>query len=39
MNLADKYRPTTWGDVVGQDKVVSRLRALAAHGGLAGRAS
>ena len=36
--LADKYRPATWEDVVGQDKVVSRLRALAARGGLAGRA-
>jgi DNA polymerase III gamma/tau subunit len=36
--LADKYRPTTWESVVGQDKVVSRLRALAARGGLAGRA-
>ena len=38
MNLADKYRPTTWADVVGQDKVVARLRNLAARGGLAGRA-
>jgi DNA polymerase III gamma/tau subunit len=36
--LADRYRPATWEDVVGQDKVVSRLRALAARGGLAGRA-
>jgi DNA polymerase-3 subunit gamma/tau len=38
MNLADKYRPTTWADVVGQDKIVSRLRTLAARGTLAGRA-
>jgi replication-associated recombination protein RarA len=38
MNLADKYRPTNWGDVVGQDKIVSRLRTLATRGGLAGRA-
>jgi DNA polymerase III gamma/tau subunit len=38
MNLADKYRPTTWGDVIGQDKIVSRLRTLAARGALAGRA-
>jgi DNA polymerase-3 subunit gamma/tau len=38
MNLADKYRPTAWADVVGQDKVVSRLRTLAARGSLAGRA-
>jgi DNA polymerase III gamma/tau subunit len=36
--LADKYRPAKWEDVVGQDKVVSRLRALAARGGLAARA-
>jgi DNA polymerase-3 subunit gamma/tau len=36
--LADKYRPTTWNEVVGQEKTVSRLRALAARGGLAGRA-
>ena len=38
MNLADKYRPTTWGDVVGQEKIVSRLRTLAQRGTLAGRA-
>ena len=37
MNLADKYRPTNWGDVVGQDKVVARLRTLAGRGGGAGR--
>jgi DNA polymerase III gamma/tau subunit len=36
--LADKYRPTTWGDVVGQDKVVTRLQTLAKRGSLAGRA-
>src|SRR5262245_63792919 len=36
--LADKYRPGSWDEVVGQDKVVSRLRTLAARGGLAGRA-
>jgi DNA polymerase III gamma/tau subunit len=36
--LADKYRPTTWSEVVGQEKAVSRLRALAARSGLAGRA-
>jgi DNA polymerase III gamma/tau subunit len=36
--LADKYRPGTWADVVGQDRIVSRLRTLAARGGLAGRA-
>ena len=36
--IADKYRPGTWDEVVGQDKVVARLRTLAARGGLAGRA-
>jgi DNA polymerase III gamma/tau subunit len=36
--LADKHRPATWEEVVGQDKVVSRLRALTKRGGLAGRA-
>jgi len=38
MQLSDKYRPRSWSDVVGQDKIVARLRALAARGGLAGRA-
>ena len=38
MNLADKYRPTTWADVVGQDKIVTRLRSLANRSALAGRA-
>jgi DNA polymerase III gamma/tau subunit len=36
--LADKHRPAKWEDVVGQDKVVARLRTLAVRGGLAGRA-
>jgi DNA polymerase III gamma/tau subunit len=36
--LADKYRPSSWSEVVGQDKTVSRLQALAKRGGLAGRA-
>ena len=36
--LADKYRPASWDEVVGQDKIVARLRALAARGSLAGRA-
>lgn len=36
--LADKYRPASWDDVVGQDEVVSRLHTLAKRGGLAGRA-
>ena len=38
MQLAEKYRPRSWADVVGQGKIVTRLRALAARGGLAGRA-
>ena len=36
--LTEKYRPGTWDAVVGQDKVVSRLRALAKRDALAGRA-
>ncbi len=35
--LTEQYRPKTWGDVVGQDKVVQRIQALAKRG-LAGRA-
>src|SRR5215475_10760342 len=37
MQLTEKYRPTTWAVVVGQDKVVQRIQALAKRG-LAGRA-
>src|SRR5262245_51446069 len=36
--LTEKYRPATWSDVVGQDKVVGRLRQLADRGALSGRA-
>src|SRR5262249_52405041 len=36
--LTEKYRPGTWDAVVGQDKVVSRLRALAKRNALTGRA-
>src|SRR5260221_5735101 len=36
--LAEKYRPQAGADVVGQDKVVGRLKALADRGGLGGRA-
>lgn len=36
--LFERYRPTSWSDVVGQDKTVSKLRALASRSGLAGRA-
>lgn len=38
MQLAEKYRPKEWADVVGQEKTVSRLKALAARSGLGGRA-
>ena len=37
MRLYEKYRPTTFSDVVGQDKAVSRLRRLAEGGNLGGR--
>jgi DNA polymerase III gamma/tau subunit len=37
MQLTERYRPQSWDDVTGQDKVVARLRALAARG-LGGRA-
>ena len=35
--LVEQYRPTTWSDVVGQDKAITKLQALAKRG-LAGRA-
>jgi DNA polymerase III gamma/tau subunit len=38
MQLTEMYRPQRWEDVVGQDKIVCRVRALAQRGGLAGRA-
>ena len=37
MQLAEKYRPKTWQDVIGQDKAISRNQQLAKRG-LAGRA-
>ena len=37
MQLTERYRPQSWADVVGQDKAVSRLRAVAQRG-LGGRA-
>jgi DNA polymerase-3 subunit gamma/tau len=37
MQLTEKYRPSAWSDVVGQDKIVGRIRQLAQRG-LAGRA-
>lgn len=35
--LCEKYRPNSWGDVVGQDKVIAKIMALARRG-LGGRA-
>ena len=35
--LTEQCRPRTWGDVVGQDRIVQRVQALAKRG-LAGRA-
>ena len=35
--LYEKYRPTTWGEVVGQDKIVGRMKRLIERG-LGGRA-
>src|SRR5581483_9941544 len=37
MQLTEQYRPREWSDVVGQDKVIAKIRALAKRG-LAGRA-
>jgi replication-associated recombination protein RarA len=34
----ERYRPKTWSEVVGQERVVGRIRQLAEHGALAGRA-
>lgn len=36
--LHEKYRPATWGEVVGQDRAVQRLRQLGARAGFGGRA-
>ena len=36
--LAEKYRPSKWSDVIGQDKVIGRIEALAKRGSLSGRA-
>src|SRR5260370_492513 len=36
-SLTERYRPKSWGEVVGQEKIVSRIHALAKRG-LAGRA-
>lgn len=37
MQLHEQYRPQTWADVVGQDKAIAKVQALARRG-LAGRA-
>ncbi len=37
MQLTEQYRPTTWNEVVGQDKVIKRIQQLAKRG-LGGRA-
>ncbi len=37
MQLHEQYRPTTWSDVVGQDKIIAKIRGLAKRG-LTGRA-
>ena len=37
MNLHEQYRPQTWDDVVGQDKVLAKIGRLRKRG-LAGRA-
>ena len=36
MQLHEQHRPTTWADVVGQDKILARLQRLRARG-LSGR--
>lgn len=36
--LAEKYRPATWDEVIGQEKIVRQLLALRDRTGLAGRA-
>lgn len=38
MQLFEQYRPRTFADVVGQDKVLAKLDVLRSRGGLAGRA-
>src|SRR5262245_9808383 len=35
--LWEQWRPATWDDVVGQDKVVAQLRRMGERAGLAGR--
>src|SRR6267378_2233200 len=37
-SLFEKYRPAHWNEIVGQDKIVNRLRQLGARTGFSGRA-
>jgi DNA polymerase III gamma/tau subunit len=36
--LVERYRPACWGEVIGQEKTVAKIQALAQRGALAGRA-
>lgn len=36
--LYERHRPTTWADVVGQDRVIGKVRAMMSRGTLAGNA-
>ena len=36
--LVERYRPATWAEVVGQERIVGRIRQLAQRDALAGRA-
>jgi len=38
MNLAERYRPSTWGELIGQERVKRVVDHLRTHGGLGGRA-
>lgn len=38
VNLADKYRPREWSDVIGQEKAVAQFQSLEARGQLLGNA-
>ena len=38
MQLFERYRPTSWDQVVGQDKALARLKLMRDRGGLSGRA-
>ena len=38
MQLPEVYRPKSWAEVVGQDKILAKIALLRSRGGLAGRA-